>query len=180
MNGVPSITNLAWVMVVTVTGVLMLRNLQWSALGRDMMAVREDEIAAASVGVDVVRTKVVAFAVAAGYAGVAGVLQVHLINGVDPQQAGFLPSIEIVVMVVLGGMGSLTGAVLGATALVLLRAVIEGWIVLAPVAPYENVIYPVLLLALMLLRREGLLGRAELSFRRLPGLRTFWQRLEGS
>lgn len=177
LTGVPQLTTLFWTLLVAVTAVLLLRNLQWSGPGRNFMAVREDEIAAAAVGVDVVRTKIVAFTVAAAFAGAAGVLLVHLSQGVDPQQAGFMNSIEIVVMVVLGGMGSLTGSILGAALIVALRAIIEGWSPLQPIARYENDIYPILLLAMMLLRREGLLGYRELSWETVTPFFTRWRRM---
>ncbi|HET6387614.1 MAG TPA: branched-chain amino acid ABC transporter permease [Armatimonadota bacterium] len=178
LSGVPTVTSFFWTYLFAGTAILLLRNLQWSGPGRDFMAVREDEIAAAAVGVDVVRAKVVAFIVAAGFAGIAGVLLVHQNNGIDPQQAGFLNSIEIVVMVVLGGMGSLTGSILGAALLVILRAVVEGAPALSDYARYENVIYPVLLIGLMLVRREGLLGYKELSWKTVTPLFTRWRKLE--
>ncbi|MCA1595615.1 MAG: branched-chain amino acid ABC transporter permease [Chloroflexi bacterium] len=177
LYGVPQVTNLFWTLLVAVPTVVLLRNLQWSGPGRDFMAVREDEIAAAAVGVNVVRAKIAAFMVAAAFAGAAGVLLVHLSQGVDPQQAGFMNSIEVVVMVVLGGMGSLTGSILGAALIVSLRAVIEGWSPLQPVARYENDLYPILLLAMMLLRREGLLGYREWSWQSVTPLFTRWRRM---
>ena len=173
LTGVPTYTTLFWALLVAVICITLLRNLQWSGPGRDFMAVREDEIAAAAVGVDIVRTKVTAFVTAAAFAGVAGVVLVHMEGVVDPSEAGFLHSIEIVVMVVLGGMGSLTGSILGAAMLVSYHAIFKGLPALNAYSQYENAIYPVLILGAMLARREGLMGSRELSwnsFARLPRL----------
>ena len=177
LYGVPVRTNLFWSLCLVTITLVMLRNLQHSGPGRDMLAVREDEFAAAAVGVDVVRTKVVAFIVAAAFAGAAGSLFIQLNNGITPQQAGFLGSIQIVVMVVLGGMGSLTGASIGAVILVTYHALIQG---IAPpsVARYENVIYPVVLILLMLVRREGILGSRELSWSTFSRLFNRFRRTE--
>ena len=165
LTGIPRVTNVFWTLLVCIVSLALLRNLQTSGPGRDFLAVREDEIAAASVGVHVVRAKIIAFTVAAAFAGMAGVLLAHLSRGVDPQQAGFMNSIEIVVMVVIGGNGSLVGSALGAALLVSLRALIEGWPRLQPLAPYENDIYPVLLLLMMLIPR----GRVLEAFKRKNG-----------
>ncbi|MDQ2730847.1 MAG: branched-chain amino acid ABC transporter permease, partial [Armatimonadota bacterium] len=178
LTGVPTLTTLFWAGLVAVFSIMLLRNLIRSGPGRDFQAVREDEVAAAAVGVDVVRAKVTAFAVAAAFAGVAGTLLVHLDGVVDPTQAGFMHSIEIVVMVVLGGMGSLTGSVLGAAIIVIYHAVLKGLPALNAYSQYESTLYPILLLGIMLLRREGLLGSRELSWNSFSPFFTRWRRME--
>lgn len=162
-GGFPKLTNLFWVALWTILAVLLIRNLVSSIHGRALLAVREDEVAAEAVGVNTTRYKVLAFVIGAFFAGVAGVLFAHYFTYINPASFDFLKSIEVVVMVVLGGMGSITGSVTAATVLTLLREQLRK---VGPydLGPYRLVVYAVLLVALMLLRPQGLLGRWELSW----------------
>ena len=109
-TGLPRYTTLAWVFGLVFLCILSMRNLADSQLGRSMRAVRDDEIAAEAAGIDTTRVKVLAFVISAMWAGVAGGLYVHYVQLAHPNDFLFLKSIEIVVMVVLGGLGSITGA----------------------------------------------------------------------
>ena len=93
-----------------------------SRIGRAWMAIREDEIAAAAMGVDRVRLKLLAFAIGAGFAGMAGTFYVAKLQTATPEMFGFPVSVMILVMIVLGGLGSVWGAVLGAVLLSLLQS----------------------------------------------------------
>ena len=123
-----------------------------SRFGRALMAIRDDEIAAESMGIDCARYKVQSFAVSAFIAGAGGCLYAHFIGYINPSDFGFLKSIDMLGMVVLGGLGSIPGAILGAA---LLTAAPE---FLRFVAQYRMLVYGALLVFLMVFRPNGLLG----------------------
>ena len=126
----------------------------YSQRGTAFFAIREDEIAAAAMGIDTTRYKILAFVVGAFWAGVAGGLLAHFIGYIHTNSFSFLRSVEIVVMVVLGGTGSITGVDPGGRpSLTVLPELLRFG------AEYRMVIYSVLLIALMLVRPSGLLGR---------------------
>ena len=129
--------------------------------GRSVIAIREDEIAAESMGVNTTYYKLFAFVLAAFIAGVAGALYAHHTSMIDPSKFDFNRSVEILIMVVLGGMGSISGSVISATVLTILPEVLRGF------SDYRMLIYSVILICVMLFRPSGLLGRYEIS---LPGL----------
>jgi branched-chain amino acid transport system permease protein len=143
----------------------MARRLATSTQGRALFAIREDEVAAEAMGVDTTGYKVRAFVISAAYAGLAGGLISHAILLATPRMFTFVRSIEVVVMVVLGGLGSITGSILAAAvvtvALELLRE-FQG---------FRMVVYALLLIVLMLARPQGIFGTRELwdhpAFRRL-------------
>ena len=152
-----------WVTALALAAVMVSRNLMTSGPGRAFLAVREDEIAAEAVGVNTYRAKVLAFVISAAFAGMAGVLNVLFNAYADPsiQSIGFLKSIEVVLMVVLGGLGSVSGAVVSAGII----TVLPEW--LRFIDQYRMVVYSVMLILLMLLRPQGLFGTRELSWDRL-------------
>ncbi|MBI3944287.1 MAG: branched-chain amino acid ABC transporter permease [Armatimonadetes bacterium] len=172
-KGIPSFTTLSWATLWAVAAVLVVRNIRFSRHGRALLAVREDEVAAEAMGVDTVRYKVRAFTIGAFFAGVAGGLLGHYITILVPKEFGFLNSIEVVVMVVLGGMGSITGSVLAAAGLTYLSEALRA------VGDVRMILYSLLLILLMLTRPQGLLGQIELgrdSVRRLRALLGKWRR----
>jgi branched-chain amino acid transport system permease protein len=140
--------------------VVVIWRIAYSPKGRAIMAVREDEIAAAAMGVDTTFYKVMAFVVGAFFAAVAGGLAAAWFGNLAPNGFGFMKSIEIVVMVVLGGSGSITG--------VILAAVVLTWLPeqLRFLHDWRMVIYSLLLIVMMLVRPQGLLGRRELWWTR--------------
>jgi branched-chain amino acid transport system permease protein len=125
LSGVPQWSNLFWVALAAVGCVVMVRNLVRSAHGRAFIAVREDEIAASAVGIDTTRTKVLAFVIGSAWAGIAGGLHGHFIQGLYPNDFTFLQSIDVVVVVVLGGSGSLTGSIVTAALLRIVENVLR-------------------------------------------------------
>jgi branched-chain amino acid transport system permease protein len=178
-NGLPLITNLFWVYLVVLITIVVVRNIARSGHGRALAAIREDEIAAEAMGVPLTRYKVLAFAIGAFFAGMAGSLYAHTQGSLQPTAAGFLESIQIVTIVVMGGSGSITGSVIAAVVLTLLPEIPRS---LAPVLgnavpalgnvgalveQYRMVFYALLLIGLMLTRPQGLMGGKELSFERL-------------
>ena len=125
--------------------------------GRAVIAIREDEIAAEASGVNTTYYKLLAFVMAAFIAGVAGGIYAHHLRLVDPAKYDFNRSVEILIMVVLGGMGSITGSVISATVLTLLPELLRDF------ADYRMLAYSIILICTMLFRPTGLLGRYEIS-----------------
>jgi branched-chain amino acid transport system permease protein len=166
LPGLPKMTNVVWVGVSAIATIVMARRLAVSTQGRALFAIREDEIAAEAMGVDTTGYKVRAFTISAAYAGLAGGLIVHAILLANPRMFTFIRSIEVVVMVVLGGLGSITGSVVAA---VVLTVALEA---LREFQSYRMVVYALLLVVLMLSRPQGLFGTREIwdlpLFRRLP------------
>ncbi len=169
MGGLPKRTDLVWIGMSVVGTVVMARRLAISTQGRALFAIREDEIAAEAMGVNTTGYKVRAFTVSAAYAGLAGGLIVHAIQLVTPRMFTFIRSFEVVVMVVLGGLGSVTGSIVAAGLLTVLLEVLREF------QEYRMVVYALLLIALMLLRPQGIFGTREVwdlpLFRRLPRLK---------
>lgn len=150
LSGMAPLTNIAWTygtVAVTVFTVSCLIN---STYGRGFLAVRDNEIAASAAGLNPTRYKVVAFTLAAFFAGIAGGLFAHLKLAIDPRGFDFFRSVEIVVMVILGGMGNTLGVILAAVLLTLLPEILR------PVAEYRMILYAALLIGLMLIRPQGL------------------------
>ncbi len=157
-----------WTFAFTVFTVFILRRFLWSSLGKGVMAVHQDEIAAEIMSVNTNRIKLVAFMLSSGLAGIAGGLLAHIMGYVNPSAFGILKSTEAMVMVYLGGMGSLTGAVLSA---VLMTGLGE---VLRPLGILKWVVIPLLLVLLMQFRPAGIMGNRELADV-FPRLRRFYK-----
>lgn len=157
-----AITNLFWIFAVAILTITIVRNIANSTFGRALGAVRADEIAAEAMGVHTTRYKVLAFVISAALAGMAGGLSGQLFaNPLNPQNLNFVKSIEVVVMIVLGGIGSITGAVFGAATLTVLPEALRTFDQQFP--GLRMVIYALLLILLMIFRPQGLLGRRELA-----------------
>jgi branched-chain amino acid transport system permease protein len=161
ISSLPPYTNVIWAGMGVVATVVMARRLLLSTQGRALLAIREDEVAAEAMGVDTVGWKVRAFVISAAFAGLAGGLLVHKILLVTPRMFTFVKSMEVVVMVVLGGMGSITGSIVAATVLTVALEWMRG------LDQYRMVIYSMLLIVLMLTRPGGLFGTREI-WDRLP------------
>ena len=142
--------------VVAIITVLVISNIIRSSHGRALVAIREDEIAAEAMGIDTTKYKVLAFSVGAAFAGIAGGLFAHHQMFIDPRSFTFQRSIEILVMVVLGGLGSITGSIVAAVVLTILPEALRG------MAQYRMIVYSLLLIGLMLVRPQGLFGTKEL------------------
>ena len=158
--GIPVWVSLFWVLTGVVGVVLLSRHLAHSTHGRALFAIRDDEIAAEALGVDTTRYKVLAFVLGSFFAGVAGGLFAHFLGYLNPSSFQFLKSIEVIAMVVLGGMGSISGAVIAAILLTVLPEVLR------PVKDYRMVLYALMLIVLMITRPQGLMGSRELSWPR--------------
>jgi branched-chain amino acid transport system permease protein len=132
-----------------------------SRQGRAVISIREDEIASESMGINTTYFKLFAFVLSAFIAGVAGGIYAHQIGVIDPSKFDFNRSVEILIMVVLGGMGSITGSIISASTLTLLPEMLRGF------SQYRMLLYSIVLISVMLFKPSGLLGRYEIS---VPGL----------
>ncbi|HVR18458.1 MAG TPA: branched-chain amino acid ABC transporter permease, partial [Polyangiaceae bacterium] len=155
--GLPPYTSFFWVYLWAIAIIVVIRNVVFSQTGRSLVAIREDEIAAEAMATPTTRLKVFAFTLSAATAGIAGGLFAHMQSGIRPEDFKFEKSIDMIVMIIVGGLGSISGAALGgvfvAVSLELMRDLAE----------YRLVLYALLLVVIMLVRPEGLLGSRELG-----------------
>src|SRR5882672_3039019 len=156
LSPIPHRADFAWIWAVAIGTILVAKRLRDSTHGRAFLSVREDEVAAEAMGIDTTGYKVRAFVISAFFAGVAGALSGAFECNLAPQSFTFVRSFEVVAMVVLGGMGSITGSTIAAVVLTILPEYLRA------LANLRMVIYSVALIALMLLRPRGLLGTTEL------------------
>lgn len=153
--GIPKLTNVAWVYVWTVFALLGIRNFVYSSFGRGVLAIREDETAAELTSVNTRQVKVLAFVFSSFLAGVAGALFAHLLMFINPRSFTILKSTDILVMVYLGGIGSMAGSILGAASYTLLLELLR------PLEVWRWVAGPLLLILLMIFRPRGIMGLRE-------------------
>ena len=190
LPGIPKFASVFWIWLFVAITVITLYRIVHSDYGRTLLAIREDEIAASAMGVDTTAKKVGAFTIAAFFAGVGGGLFAHTLAYLNPNSFKFDISFGFVVMVILGGMGSLSGSVLAAILLtVMLEALRPTTLAKAFSAvqldafaewvrqhDFRISIYALLLILMMLLRPHGLFGAREVWqapwLRRLLGRRT--------
>lgn len=162
MLGVPQLTTFAWVFWVAVGAILLARNLVNSSHGRACISVREDEIAADFMGINTTGFKTLAFVMGCSFAGLAGGLYAHLYPFLHPSSFDFLKSLDVLLIVVLGGLGSLTGTIVTAIGWVFLlewlRAVLP-----QDFLDWRGVIYALVLIIVMIVRPQGLLGGKEFN-----------------
>jgi branched-chain amino acid transport system permease protein len=166
MVNIPSLTTWPWVLGCAALALVVMRNLIYSSTGRAILSVRDDPVAAGTMGIATFRFKMLAYALGCAYAGLAGGLYAHLYNFLHPSNFTWLKSVDPFVMVVFGGVGSMTGTTLGAYVFVTL---LEGLRVLpAEFIDWRYVIYPLILLVVMLFRPQGIMGTKEWGFLKPP------------
>lgn len=136
---------------------LLLRQLVNSRHGRALRAIRDHELTAQVMGINTAAYKIVIFTLAAALAGLAGALYAHYITFINPESFGLHTSIQVLTMVVLGGMGSIGGSVVGAAVLTVLPELLRG------IADYQDLVYGALLVVMLLWRPQGLFGTGKLS-----------------
>lgn len=157
MSGIPRDTTFPWLFFCMVVTLFVLKNIIHSKQGRACLAVRENAIAAEAMGINTTEFKVFAFTIASMFAGLAGALFSHYFGIAHPSSFTFMRSFDIMTMVVLGGLGSLSGSVIGAFILTLIAAVMQSY------PEYRMIVYALLLIILMLYRPNGILGNKELA-----------------
>lgn len=157
LTGIPSYTSFVNTFVIVAISLFLIHTMMKSRHGRAILAIRDNEIAAEASGVHTTYYKTLAFVVSAFFAGIAGGLYAGCIGVMAPAKFGFMKSIEVLVMVVLGGMGSMLGSVVSATVLTVLPEALRAF------ADYRMVVYAVVLIIVMIFRPQGFMGTYDFS-----------------
>ncbi|MCS7010771.1 MAG: branched-chain amino acid ABC transporter permease [Anaerolineales bacterium] len=171
MIGIPKLTTWFWAFLFMMAVIVSMRNLIRSSYGRAMISVREDEVAARAMGIDVAGGKLLAFVIGSLFAGLGGGVYAHYIGFLSPGTFDFLIGFNPMIIVVFGGLGSMTGTITASFGWIfflegMLRDVLGR---ISPQAPsWRYVLYPLTLLLLMLIRPEGLMGKIEWGFLKIP------------
>jgi branched-chain amino acid transport system permease protein len=164
---VPGYSNFMWVGGFAVITIIVVRNIVRSDIGRALISIREDELASEAMGINTTRYKVLAFVISSSFAGIAGVLFGHYKKFLHTNDFQFIRSFEIIIMIVLGGMGSITGSILGAIVITVLPELLRQLPTInlfgkaVNFADLRLVIYALLLIIIMLTRPQGVLGQRE-------------------
>jgi branched-chain amino acid transport system permease protein len=156
---IPQYANFVWIGGFAVLTIIVVYNIVNSDTGRALISIREDELAAEAMGVNTTRYKVMSFVISSSFAGIAGALFGHFRQFLHTNDFQFIRSIEIIIMIVLGGMGSITGAVLGAIVITILPELLRK--LPGDLYGYRLVIYSALLIVIMLTRPQGVMGAKE-------------------
>jgi branched-chain amino acid transport system permease protein len=164
LSGVARLTDLWWVYAWTVLAVYVAWRIKHASLGRAMLAIRENEMAARSMGIDVFGTRLLAFVLGAFFAGLAGGLMVHLVSVITPGSYGIPLAFNLVVMVVIGGTGSIAGGIVAAVAISLLGEVLKPFEETLELYGLSQVLIALGLILMLRLRPQGLFGSAEPAF----------------
>ncbi|MEA4884813.1 MAG: branched-chain amino acid ABC transporter permease [Clostridia bacterium] len=166
--GIPLNTNLTNVIIVSAVAVLFMVRLINSRYGRNMIAIREEELAAKTIGIDTFRNKMISLFVSAVYAGVAGGLVAYYTGFLQPKMFGMTKSTELTIIVIFGGMGSISGSVLGALLLTALPELLRAF------SLWRLVVYGAAVIFIMISRPEGLMGGREIT---IAGIRRLFRRM---
>jgi len=153
--GIDKLTTLPWTFFWTVLAVWVIRNFVYSNFGRGVFSIREDEIASELMSVNTRQTKMLAFTISSFFAGVAGGLFAHVLQFISPRVFDIIKSTDILIMVYLGGIGSIAGSILGATIYTLLLEILR------PLGMWRMVLMPLVLVVLMIYRPRGIMGLRE-------------------
>jgi branched-chain amino acid transport system permease protein len=172
---VPPYTTLWWVWGWAALTVYVIWRLARSAYGRQMMAIRDNEVAAQALGINVMRARLLAFCVSAFFTGVAGSLWAHFIMSFSPKSFYFAQTFSIITMLVVGGMGSVSGSVIGAAFVTLLSEVLRnaergvnfGFLQIPPMYGASQILMAVIFVLVIIFWPKGLLGEREINFGRL-------------
>lgn len=156
--GVQKLTTLPWVFVWTVFSIWIIRNFIYSNYGRGVLSIREDEIASELMSVNTRQSKLMTFVISSFFAGIAGALFAHLLQFISPKVFDIIKSTDVLIMVYLGGIGSIAGSILGATIYTVLLEVLR------PLGQWRMVLMPLVLVLLMIFRPRGIMGLRELRW----------------
>ena len=159
LTGIPKKTNFTIAFIFAVITIVIIYNIIHSSQGRAMLSVRENEIAAESMGINAFKYKIMAFVIGAFFAGLAGGLYAHYMGYIQPTAFDFNKSIDYLTFVVFGGMGSLSGSVIATIILTFLPELLRGF------QNFRMILYPLALIILMRFRPQGLLGDKEITFK---------------
>ncbi len=151
-TGIPQLSNFFWVYLVVLITIVTVHNLVNSSYGRAFISIRDDEIAAEAMGVDTTHFKVLSFVISSMFAGIAGGLFGHFTMYLHPNSFLFTTSFYLIIMIVVGGLGSIEGAILGAILVTITLEVFRGF------GAFRLVNFAVLLVLIMIYRPQGLIG----------------------
>ncbi len=165
LTDIPKLTNPFWILFFTILTIIFMINLINSTHGRAIISIREDELAAESIGISTFKYKTFAFVVGAGFAGIAGALFAHITQFISPTNFTFMWSVIILLMIILGGMGSTSGAIIGAIILTLMPEILR--FLGETISQWRMVVYSMLLIILMLIKPTGILGQKEINIFKL-------------
>lgn len=173
--GVPPYTTLWWVWGWAVLTIYVIWRLARSSFGRSMMAVRDNEIAAQSLGISVMKSRLLAFCISAFFTAVAGSLWAHFIMSFSPKSFYFVQTFSVITMLAVGGMGSVSGSVIGTVLITVLAEILRnaerginlGFMSIPPVYGASQIVMAVLFVLIIVFRPKGLLGDREIDFNRL-------------
>ncbi len=157
ISSIPMITTFELTLVICILAVLALTLLINSRHGRNMIAIREEELASQAIGIHVFRYKMISFAVSAAYAAVGGALYAHYLGYLQPLMFQLTKSTEMTIMVIFGGLGSIGGSVIGAVLLTFLPELLRSF------ANWRLVFYGAAVVLIMISRPQGLMGGMELT-----------------
>ncbi|MDD2955450.1 MAG: branched-chain amino acid ABC transporter permease [Oscillospiraceae bacterium] len=157
LNGIPQFVNWTWMFLFTAGTILLIVNFLHSSHGRACISIREDEIAAEAMGINTTKYKVMSFTIGAFFAGVAGAMYASYFYFLKPDLFNFQKSVDILVIVVLGGMGSISGSIIAAVLLAVISTVLQSF------PELRMVIYSLVLVIIMIFRPQGLMGSREIS-----------------
>lgn len=157
-SGIPKLCGLGWTYIFTIIVIYACRNFMDSSIGRGCMAVRDNEIAADNMGINPAKYKIIAFVTSAFIAGIAGSIYGHTLKFLHPDVFAYSKSIDLVVYLYAGGVGSISGAMIGAVSLTVLPELMRF------LADWRLVIYGALLVVIILFRQTGIFGGREFSF----------------
>lgn len=181
IKGIKGFTNIWWSWGLAIATIILMIFLIKSSYGRALKAIREDEIAAEAMGINVFKHKTMAFVIGCGLAGVGGGLLAHLIGTIDPMMFRFVLTFNILLIVVLGGIGSITGNVVAAVVVTILmeqmrfldQSINLGFIQTPAIPGLRMVVFSLMLMTVILLYPKGLMGQSEFSWDKLLSGRYF-------
>lgn len=176
IKGIPNTTSLWWTFGIALFTIFFMRQLINSSYGRALKAIREDEIAAESMGINLFKHKLLSFMIGAFFAGVGGGLLGNLLGTIDPNMFKFPLTFNILLIIVLGGMGSITGTVISAFVITIageaLRFLDEGFLFIPAISGLRMVVFSALLMIVVLFFSKGLMGTREFSWDKLISIIT--------
>ncbi|MBE6082554.1 MAG: branched-chain amino acid ABC transporter permease [Tissierellaceae bacterium] len=164
LNDIPQYTNWTWIYFCVVITIIIINNFIKSYNGRACISIREDEIASETMGVNTTYYKILVFTMGAFFAGIAGALYANYFYFIRPDSFGFMKSIDILVIVVFGGIGSVLGSVVGAVMLSIISVFLQN------IPELRMVVYSVILFLIMVYRPQGLIGKNNLRLFKKRGV----------
>jgi branched-chain amino acid transport system permease protein len=171
LKGLTRYTNVPYSWGIAILTIVFMFSLRRSSYGKAFMAIREDDVAAESMGIDLFKHKLLAFTIGSFFAGIGGALLAHLMGTIDPLMFRFLMTFNVLLIVVLGGIGSITGTVISAVVVTVAMEVLRfldgtidlGFMVIQSVPGMRMVLFSILLMLVVLFYQNGLMGRDEIT-----------------